>query len=80
MENLSSINFPYKMEKNRAFPGQPHGKTEILHKTMIFPHRPVKRVKKYLFNPFLADLAPTVADELVLRATCQEPAAHLPPK
>ena len=56
------------MEKNCPFPGQPHGKTEIFRKIMSFPHRAVKRVKKYPFDQFFADITPTVADEVVLRA------------
>ena len=31
-----AITFPYKTEKYRAFPGQPHSKTEIFRKNYEF--------------------------------------------
>ena len=58
----------------------PMAKRRFFVKIMIFPHSTVKRVKKYPFDLFFADLAPTVADEVVLRAVGQKLAAHLPPK
>ena len=66
------IIFPYKTEKNRAFPGQPHGKTEIFHQNYNFSTLNGQKGEKIPFWPFFADLAPTVADEVVLRGA--EPA------
>ena len=72
--------FPYKTEKNPRFPGQPRGKTEIFRKNYKFSTLNGQKDEKIPFWPIFADLAPTVADEVVLRAAWQKLAAHLPPK
>ena len=41
-------------------------KQRFFVKIISFPHQTVKRVKKYPFDQFFADLAPTVPDEIIL--------------
>ena len=60
--------FPTKRRKIVPSRVHPMAKQRFFVKIMIFPHSTVKRVKKYSFDQFFADLAPTVADEVVLRA------------
>ena len=66
---LSKIKLtPTKRRKIVLSRVNPLAKRRFFVKIISFSHRAVKRVKKYPFDQFFADLAPTVADELVLRA------------
>ena len=53
METIQAhrYHFPYKTEKNRAFPGQPHGKTEIFRKNYKFSTQGGQKGEKIPFWP-----------------------------
>ena len=51
-------------------------KRRFFIKIMNFPHRTVNRVKKYPFDHFFADLAPTVNDTLIVDHNDTEKVYH----